>query len=349
MNLRPMFDATKYSAKSSSLRANGKENELEAANPSINDFLSGYIKDNDIEATHIVENATYVNQLWRMAKYCECELVTCALEARICDDDVINMPCCGSKVIVTTVGRLLGVFVECPELIKQSNAGLLAELLLRAGSEAAALVEESAAAKVLSLIADEKKLEELPGVASFLVSSRGLSAAMNCTSAFDAEKVYGLFVDACSIKNKSDYVEFGSWIFELGLEQWLYELAHDLAEAEAEEAVSLFALALPDYIEDEDALDDELEYLIWKHLKERVLLEVLEDYADEVLGSGLFKMVMTDMLETAIEDAIDQESHCHSVRELSKSHFIPSDKARNTANGKLALKRLFGEAADAFS
>ena len=172
---------------------------------------------------------------------------------------------------------------------------------------------------------------------------------MNCTSAFDAEKVYGLFVDACSIKNKSDYVEFGSWIFELGLEQWLYELAHDLAEAEAEEAVSLFALALPDYIEDEDALDDELEYLIWKHLKERVLLEVLEDYADEVLGSGLFKMVTTDMLETAIEDAIDQESHCHSVRELSKSHFIPSDKARNTANGKLALKRLFGEAADAFS
>ena len=331
------------------VRANGKENELEVANPSINDFLSGYIKGNDIEAAHIVENATYVNQLWRMAKYCKCELVTCALEARICDDDVINMPCCGSKVIVTTVSCLLGVFVECPELIKQSNAGLLAELLLRAGSETAAFVEKSAAANALSLIADEKKLEELPRVASFLVSSRGLSAAMNCVSAFDAEKVYGLFVDACSIKNKLDYVESGSWIFELGLEQWVCELAYDLAEAEAEEAVSLFALALPDYIEDEDALDDELEYSIREHLKERVLLGVLEDYADEVLGSELFKMVTTDMLETAIEDAIDQESHCHSVRELSKNHFIPSDKARNTANDKLALKRLFEEEANAFS
>lgn len=274
-----------------------KTRKISMANPSINDYLDGFLKENPLERNMLIKNATHIQQINRLMTNSEYEEwgQTVVKDHTINNIEFINK---GQKNAIITY------FVSKYGILDDEYSEIIKEFLLKPYDVIYRVLVDISAKEIIELLFKDEKILEYYNIISYLSLSNNLKTFYKHFDIDDLLDIINI-LDGCFNKPYREvFIKSSIDSFKFAIESFCDDVDVDDYSPDVEYAIDLAtSYTLYEKIVDNDDAESYIEDEVIELVKDKIYDMVKNLPADVIIDSNYIENLNINV--TGVENLID--------------------------------------------
>ena len=274
-----------------------KTRKISMTNPSINDYLDGFLKENPLERNMLIKNATHIQQINRLMTNSEYEEwgQTVVKDHTINNIEFINK---GQKNAIITY------FVSKYGILDDEYSEIIKEFLLKPYDVIYRVLVDISAKEIIELLFKDEKILEYYNIISYLSLSNNLKTFYKHFDIDDLLDIINI-LDSCFNKPYREvFIKSSIDSFKFAIESFCDDVDVDDYSPDVEYAIDLAtSYTLYEKIVDNDDAESYIEDEVIELVKDKIYDMVKNLPADVIIDSNYIENLNINV--TGVENLID--------------------------------------------